>query len=181
MIDSGLVAQYKKVRAENPGTSRPLRLALGQGDRQQQAGWIQRPRRFLLVDGFDIEISYGYDDCGDYSHLGEFTSSWEPDAVENPEARHNNHVYRYFVPTTPYREHFDALHKMGMAKSVAHEKALRYVLDAVEEAREYTSFIVTVTASKEGIELGSDVLGGIDEDYIENAVIDHGMIKLREV
>ena len=183
MVDSGLVAKYKKNRAENPGlpASYALRWA-----RDVEAS--NRPEDFnvrgnpFTVDGFDIEITYDYDDANDYSHLGEFTDSWDEDAVRNPEAwtshGNRNHSYlAYFVPAITEREHFDGLHKMGMSKSVAHEVARSYVLRDMDQARDFTSYVIEVTASKEGVVLGRDYLGGVeDEDYIPSCVIDHDMI-----
>lgn len=182
-MDPALVARYKKFRAEHPYAGARICLSWA-----KDASKVDRPDGFnvrghsFVVDGFDIAISYDYDMSPDFSHLGKFTDSWEPDAIQNPEAwtsrgNRNPSYLGYFVPAISEREHFDGLRKMGMGRAASRELARKYVLQDMEQARDFVSYVVTVTASKESVELGSDILGGIDgEDYIEDAVTEHGMI-----
>jgi uncharacterized protein Usg len=175
--------RYKKFRAEHPYAGARVCLSWA-----KDANKVDRPEGFnvrgdsFVVDGFDIAISYEYDMSPDFSYLGKFTDSWEPDAIQNPEAwtsrgNRNPSYLAYFVPAITETEHFDGLRKMGMGRSDARNMARKYVLQDMDQARDFTSYVVKVTASKEEVELGTDYLGGIDdEDYIADAVVEHGMI-----
>jgi hypothetical protein len=149
--------------------------------------YVDEPEGFSLdgrefeVDGFDISIRVEPDDSNDYSFLGEFSDNEGIDSIKNPEAWNRygepNHNYlAYFTPAISEAEHFAYLHKSGMDKQSAHLKAREIVIEMMNTARDYSASVLFVTASRDGIELGSDVLGGIDYDDPADAVWDHDMI-----
>ena len=134
------------------------------------------------VSGFDFEARVSVDECPDLSYLGEYTDTWEPGAIDrfhgkdNPYAR----VYRYFVPSTDrgtFEEHRTALRAMGYGKHEADTAARKIVREDFERAEAYNEhewgmLVVTVTASRAGIELASDSIGGIESDYDAGALFD---------
>lgn len=114
-------------------------------------------------DGFRIvaTLSPDYDDIpGD----GYFTNTWSPGALYVLTREGKTGRYRWFVPAVPASDHYEWLHGHGgMARGPAHDEANRLVRDEMERARgDQCEYWVKVTAYREGIELGSASLSGID-------------------
>ncbi|MFL5861150.1 MAG: hypothetical protein ACJ780_10255 [Solirubrobacteraceae bacterium] len=163
----------------------------------------------LTRDGFDITVRVNYEDCPD------LTVTWANDEWELPD-RHRSvyrnpngrlqpadfgdgggwvwkgydHRYAYCVPQGTVVELADFYHDHdGLSRSVALDRAREIVRSVVElyTGEHYTEYVITVTAYKKGVELGSDVLGGVgisDESpyptyahvQFEQAIADHDMI-----
>ena len=135
----------------------------------------------LEREGFTITLKVESDYYPDSSFLGEFGDTWQEGAITNDPD--DSRLYRWFYPAITQAEHRAGLQALGMSKSVAEDLAREYVRRDMETAREYAAYVLIVSASREGIELGSDVLGGVDfsddEDnqrQAEMIVSDHGMI-----
>jgi len=147
--------------------------------------------------GFDIRIKFRIDNGADLSHLGEFTSSpargaefyrVDPDNVPGrsrdwPRDEQGRAVC-YYVPMNTAREARAWFKAHGYAAHIGDCIARSYIKrDAERLAKFYSGdlqcYVVTVTASRNGIELGADSLGGIDVDKIaelDACISDHGMI-----
>lgn len=117
----------------------------------------------IEMDGFDVHVSWRPDYDADTSWLGEFSEEWEEGAVK-VRSPHRFSRARWFIPAIPVKEHFDGLHKLGLAKGVARELAEKYVRQEMEIllSEENRFFVCMVTAYKNGVELGSSSLGGCD-------------------
>jgi hypothetical protein len=159
----------------------------------------------LERDGFQIVVRALYD----YDAEPEVTFSNEPDAsgsVEHPEWRafmertdgrgddpnygyHTPDVWRYITPNNVTLEENRTYYaSIGYSRNDAYLKAQsdirRIALDAISDDRNV--FWIRVTAYREGVELGSDSLGGIDlgrfesdakfERELSEAVEENGMI-----
>lgn len=144
----------------------------------------------FTTEGFNVTIRFEPDDYPE--PRARFTDSWEPGAVQHPAWRPNDwdrtgrwlgvidRVYRWILlDSGSIEEHYVGLHKLGHSKAVARELAEEYVRQDIQRAiNPPEEWVCIVTASKAGIELGRDVLGGIDgdDDYLRRVPFDHGMI-----
>lgn len=132
-------------------------------------------------EGFTITLQVKPDYDADTSWLGSFGNDWQEGAITSD--RYDSRLYRWFYPAVTQAEHRKGLNDLGMSKSVAEDLAREYVRRDMETAREYQACVLIVTAKREGIELGQDVIGGVDfsddEDNASQAemmVDDHGMV-----
>lgn len=157
-------------------------------------------------DGFDIVVRVDYDEIGDRD-VKWTEREWDlPDrhksAYRNPNGRlvHDDdtyngmvwkgydHRYAYCVPTMQVVELAEYYHDHdGQSRSVALDRAREAVREVVELYNDdtYAEYVIRVTAYRNGIELGSDSLGGVSvsdgsERYelvqLEEVLNDHGMI-----
>jgi hypothetical protein len=183
MIDSGVVAEYRKIRREHTGIGSKLALDWARANLNTERfpdGFNVNGRTFV-VDGFDVKCGSEYDEDAETDWLGEWTNNESNDALRNPNAwtSHGNpygNEYRYFVPMYSERERFNDLHKAGMAKGPARKLAHEQTIKDMELARDITQYVVFATVSRHGVELGHVGIGGVDEDYIEGAILDHDLI-----
>lgn len=175
---------YAKFRAESPHipAAHAFRWAethvLEMSDALDPNDWDDKPNANgmqikLSRSGFDIVVTAEPDYDHDWS-AGKFTSSHEPGAVMLDEwkeyyrrggqdcARRPD-VYEWYVPSITKDEHKRTLSAMGYARNVADVLAQSYVMrDMRADQAGREAYYIVVTASREGIELGSDSMGGID-------------------
>lgn len=122
----------------------------------------------LEREGFDIEVRIVPDNDSDMSDLGTFTDAWEEGAVRNPNHRHDSHVYAWFVPERATMEElYPWYREQGSSKAVARERVRQAAEEDAQYAADNRSYGVIVTASKAGVELGSESLWGVtfDDDF----------------
>ncbi len=127
--------------------------------------------------GYVVRLKQEYDECPDLSYLGEYSHR---SGVIDREARGdmNRNESRYWSPMTTEAEHFKALHRMGMDKNTAHEKARGYVLQDYRRMESYNrdgwSMIgiiakaYLVDGEENEIECGEAALWGIESDFPEH-------------
>ena len=146
-------------------TSNPYPITLEEGARFHEKG-------------FSIAINVTADDGVDTYGIGEFSDRPEQDAI--PHRPGNEITYKYFIPTTKIAEHRSWYQKHGYSKHDSYTRARQYVLEDYKlmiQICEYGQAFITVTASKNGICLGSDTLGRCDWNCIEEAIIEYDMVK----
>jgi hypothetical protein len=125
------------------------------------------------VDGWDITITSEPDDMADFSKLGTFTDdNSDPLTVTNPEWNGDSRNYQFFRP--------EWIHywRQGTSKQDARRRLIESVRQDAQMACEQ-QYVITATASREGVELGTEHLGGTYLDSSNDlmwAVEDHDMI-----
>jgi hypothetical protein len=128
-------------------------------------------RGTLTRDGFDLVATVEPDDYADGSYLGEFSDTRTPDSIKSPRyhAPSAFQTSEWFTPAITAHEHRDGLVEMGYSHAVAYETAMQYVRRDMETLLDLTEYVVTVTASRNGIKLGSASVGGVgfSDDYTE--------------
>lgn len=178
MIDSGVVAEYRKNRREYTGI--PAKLALDWArsnlNTERFPEGFNVDGRTFVVDGFDVKCNSEYDEDAETDWIGEWTNSESDGALRNPNAWTSHgtaygNEYRYFVPAYSESERFNDLHKAGMAKGPARKLAHEQVIKDMEMARDMTQYVVSATVYRHGVGIG-----GVDETYIEGAILDHCLI-----
>jgi len=146
--------------------------------RNERAEWQQ--------DGFDIVAKIRPDEDPDLSWLGTYTDSLPAgeagrDYIDREkEGDWTSREYRYFVPGNSYAEAVSSLVKMGYTPIGAKRMAKRYVHQDYQRCEDYnrggwSMTYVSVTASREGVELGRASLGGIESDagdYITDTALE---------
>jgi hypothetical protein len=139
--------------------------------------------------GFDVVVTCQPDQDADFSYLGEFTDKATSRHSEgyylvNPNSRNDRHVYGFFELANPVPEvAADLIKNCKYGKRAAWETAWKQAKDDMQHALDYTAYVVTVTASRHGIELGYDILSGVesesDSDIVEevlcNSMIDNAI------
>ncbi len=115
--------------------------------------------------GFTIHASFTVDPwTPDYP--GTFGATWKPGAV--PHQPGIIETLDWFYPVNDYEAHRSGLCKLGFTKHESHTLATQYVQRDYERACRYgddwVNYVLKVSASREGIELGVDYLGGIESD-----------------
>lgn len=113
-----------------------------------------------VAEGWEIVLEVMPDDDNDYSHLGEFTDTWEEGAVAHST---DPREYKYFVPAISEEEHYKGL-RGQYGKNEARRLARSYVDQDRRAAAEYQSCYVKVSVMLDGRELGSAGMGGVDAD-----------------
>lgn len=165
------IARARKLRADTPELSARLALDIARqvddlpdwADDLTMAGERVRFTR----DGFDVTVRLEYDSYPDRSYLGVFTDKPQDGAI--PVARRDRYApsafkidYEYFLPEITEAEHYESLRKLKYGKAQARATARRYVREAYEAVVNGASFVLSVTVSRAGVELGEAALGGID-------------------
>lgn len=175
MLNPSELAAYRRYRQQGVAAINALRTVLSETCDLPPVG------ESFVVEGFTVRIRIEQDQDADLSFLGEFTDRPAGDHSEgyclrNPNA-YDHGAYKWFVPANPVPEVAAELIKLKFGKRLAWELAWRYAKQDLQEALDYAPVGVIVTASREGIELGQDSLGGIDDpDYARSAVAEHDMI-----
>lgn len=194
-IENSVLNEYRHWRKKGHNAKNALSLAK-RGDPPFEMQWsdVNNPQTFER-DGFTIGVKVEPDqsDYGDY--LGEFTDEWSEGVVESPRANWhvvenwrgekervagNKREYKWFLPQITEEEHYRDLCEYKFGKAEARRLARKYTEDALNRALEYEAWVVIVTVYRDGIELASDALGGIDVDSFDEIawiVDDHGMIE----
>lgn len=167
---------YKELRAKGYGASTALAL-------------IKEPDLFSLYnavlyhDGtefdykdFEIKILLEEDTAPDFDLLGEFSNTKGKDAIWHNRSGDRN-TYRYFNPSNSVAEYQQGFYDAGYSKHNAYLKARAAIQQDYQAMLDIDKVVVIVTASIEGVELGSFILHSVDRDYAEGAIIDHGMVE----
>jgi hypothetical protein len=192
--DSMVLTEYRSWRQKGLRAKDALSLAK-RGDPPFEIDYCDKPTSFER-DGFTVTVKVEPDCCDYGDYLGEFTDTWSEGVLENPRANWhteedwrgrqvrvsgwNSHEYEWFLPQITEEEHYRDLCRYKFGKAEARRLARKYTEDALYRALEYEAWVVIVTVYREGIELGSDALGGIDVDSFDEIpwiVHDHGMIE----
>jgi hypothetical protein len=172
-------ATYQRARASGMRAVDALRLARWiTEDRIEVPGYGQPVT--IERDGFTLTLSLDYDEGITLADLGYGTfddgrEDWRtgywhptvPGAIPNPnrDSRSPGNGARFYVPGDASSGWFDYCRSQGMSKSVAWDAARQRERD---EAKEVTwdygpsVYVLTVKASRNGIELGRASLGGIE-------------------
>jgi hypothetical protein len=199
-MDENTLRNYRRLRAKNPTLAAREALSWARSlTKPLGYNWSVNPGRHANAatttrDGFDIRILVDYDEYAD--RRAEYTA--KDTGIRNPDFDWNygdEYLYRnndrkrlrfielesgYMVPELAHD-----YHKMGMSKSVALDVARKSLEDEASEylSDEWTSYIITVKASLNGIEMGSASLGGTevgmdsrDEVEFETTVDDYDLI-----
>ncbi len=172
-------AVYRRARADGQRAIDALRLARFIAADRIETPDYGRPVK-LDRDGFTLTLTLDYDEGMNLADLsyGRFlsgTEDWrtgyeykpDPDAIPNPyrDSRNVSNGDGWYVPGDASSGWYDYCRKAGMSKSVAWDAArerereeLRYV------TADYgpSVYVLTVTASRNGIDLGSANVGGIE-------------------
>lgn len=125
-------------------------------------------------DGWVATLAADYDEYNnpnDVEWLGTFTDRWEPGAMSNYGADSRGDHYAdcaFWVPPYTARELADEYSRMGIARGPAWEKATAQLFELRDYARRYTPYILTVTVTRLGVELGSDSIGDVcfDDEHL---------------
>lgn len=183
-----IAEKYRKVRKEHDSISASLALTWA---RQEEPVEFDGDDILETVDGrstveltrgkFTIHITARVDECPDYSHLGEWSDTWQEGAIRNPESLQDRHMYDWFIPCNTEASHFKGLRDLKYGKTESRNLARSYVIRDMRAARDYQAFVLFVRAFANGIELGCDSLGGVDIDlsdpsYLASCVLEHDMI-----
>jgi hypothetical protein len=184
-MNATLTEKYRSLRRKHPGlsasqayrwaTAKPPRFTLD---------WRGEEAR-LAVQGFEVVVRKEVDEDGDTSWLGHFTDTWEPGAIDltHRHTSYRPHEYKYYVSCNHpnvEKEARDLNQKCGLGKGEAYETARRYRFEDLQRLEDYANgewcfYGVVVTVYREGIELGSDALWGIEsdsEEYFDEAAGD---------
>lgn len=192
---SKLWARYRKLRAEHGAHIGAKYLLLWARTPDAPAIDWRNGRASLARDGFQIALRYECECDADLSYLGEFSRNpgaegfrVDPDNLPGdgrdwPEYDGNGRAC-FYVPMNSPRENARILRERGFPKHAADCAARRIMHDdAARLARywngELSQYVLSVTVSRNGIELGSDHLGGIDcdgEEYFATCLEEHGMV-----
>lgn len=170
---------YQRARADGQRAIDALRLAR----------WIAEPKIevpdygapvTLERDGWTIRLSVDYDEGVTLADLGygtfmEGVEDWrtgyerkpDPAAVRNPyrDSRNVSNGDGWYVPGDTQSGWYDYCRKAGMSKAVARDAAReRAEAELRDITRDYgpSVYVLTATASRDGIELGRESVGGIE-------------------
>lgn len=173
-LSTAVQQEYRKQRAKGIHPRNALEVARN----MQAPTWPQLEphgdNAFLTTwEGFDIEVRVNYDEYPDTSWAGEFSQTWQPGAIQNPDWRPHGQgragdVYRWFIPERPWgtdEENEPHLVRAGLARHDRWLTIQRYIREDYEIARggdERPQWVITAEASIEGIVLGADSLHGVD-------------------
>jgi hypothetical protein len=173
---------FRNYRREHPYTSASVALTVAKRqttDPTWAADLIGSGDRYTgtLPGGYDVVITMEYDDDTDTSWLGEWTDD-PTGAVPNPDPDSGRGSYKYFRPENI--EPWEGYWRQGMSRAAARARVRQAMTEDAREALE-PAYVVTVRVSREGIELGSDRLGGCrgyesalwaadDHDMVGNAL-----------
>lgn len=173
----------------DPGTYQRGRAAgMRAGDALRLARWIKAPRLDIDIDrttttnrdGFELRIRAESDTFVDNADLGYGTFEdgtedyrtgfYHPDTPgaipsENRDSRSQGGGARFYVPGTPRAERIAEYQRNGASRSVALDMACRDEADELDRlTTDYGPLVVvvTVTAHRAGVELGSASAGGIE-------------------
>jgi hypothetical protein len=188
MLNQRQMRAYRRFRSEGCSANQALKIVKAQETKHVEWSFGETFQR----DGFDIIVTYEPDDSADYSHLGEFTS--RADSTHSmgefllvPGSRLDRNKYRFFRLENTVPDVAHDLIKLKYGKRQAWETAWKQAKEDMREAIDYACIVVFVRVKKNGIELGTDVLGGIDgdceTDYIEavesNDMIDNAIAEAK--
>lgn len=156
-MNTEVVTRYRKHRATGVGARTALQWA-----RALVYDHVHDGQTFQ-VEGFDVVVRFEVDVDDTPEWYGTFTDTWSPEVVE----RHNpgRFEYRYFLPTYPEAQYrADLAKRMGRhAAWVEARRKARHDLDMAESfGRDWTTWLMRVGVSRNGILLGSAAIGSVD-------------------
>jgi hypothetical protein len=145
-------------------------------------------------DGFTLRVRVKHDDGANSDGpdwLGTFTDEWSEEALNHRRKTRFGNGHReleWWKPAITVAEHREGLRGCGYSKGVAEEMARSCVEKDYQRAdsfgHEWGFMVVTVTASRRGIELGSSSLGGVESDgddaYFEECIEDQAAEAIAE-
>lgn len=199
MTEQAVVNRYWKNRGEGMGAMTALSYAkyLEKGKREALE-WEENARHDghivrLEREGFDVLLSKS-DAHDDYylshDYLGKFKSERDMKPKEYAKALNHHRLARlgewdqtrackYFVPAISIAEHYRGLREMGYGRTLARELSREYVMRdykrAVKLGEDWCFLNLDVTVYKDGVELGSASLCGVESDsddgYIDETVL----------
>ena len=210
MVDTKTLQQYRKNRSEHPWmpAASALRWAKAESNRPDdgwEEAWNSTQAWTREVDGFEIRITvetesqcpedgdmghyvdgvrngYNYDWGGNYPEPNEELPLNLPyTSFASGAYSQNQHAWPYWIPDG-VEEQFDYFHRCGASKQVAWMLTKEWVEKQIRDFFGGPLYYVNVvvTASLEGVELGSDSIGtnyiGFDDAHIFECVRDLDMI-----
>jgi len=124
--------------------------------------------------GFDVKVTAEYDPDPDFSWLGEFKRKACCDLCVNRKGldADGNETGTYYYSSGE----MEWWHPSGMRGTSPEDIKADHKLHEEFGSGQRSMHVVTVTASRNGVKLGFDSLGGVDDGYIADAVYDYGMI-----
>lgn len=141
------------------------------------------------VEGFQVRLTWDYDEFYDFSDYGKFCEARDLSpkkfAIRNPNAwskrdlgngtdswvRVDSRIFGWFQLENHPKDEVPYYVKEGMTEKEAWEKVLTRERKTVQKLadNELFAIVVTVTASRENVELGSASIGGYEvEDYVKD-------------
>ncbi len=177
-MDTTVLNRYRRFRRE---TAAPAKIALEWAKNDPAAvypdiAWGSSAYTTVLGEGtvgrYEIVVKVEHED--DPILMGSFDDTWTEGAVENPKWRNDRwNTSRWYHPMTSIGQHVKALRESGMARHDAYRLATSYVMTEMKRDREPEQYFISVTASRNDIELGDAVVGGFDvpEDNAEEHLI----------
>lgn len=128
-------------------------------------------------DGFTVRVRVQPDEgmtLDDDVGYGAFVDTREPGAVR---ARHDWHNERdWYVPAQAIDESITYERKAGASRAVARERAIARAEAEMLDALYVSVYVVTATAYRAGVELGSASVGGVtildDDRYLDEVADD---------
>lgn len=181
MLSATMLAEYGRLRAKRYPANVALRV-VRHNEKTKGIEW--EFDRSFTVDGFDVTVTIQPEEDPDISHRGEFsddpTGHSEGYALRNYQAGRGD--YKWFRLTNPVPDVAKALiqhHRYGRRE--AYDEAWRQAKEDLRAVLDYEQVYVVVTASRNGVTLGRESLGGIetdgDYDEVKAIVVGDGMIE----
>lgn len=176
MLTQSQMNAYRKLRADGASAKDSLAYAYSR-DRLAACEWAGLSYDDSVKferEGFTIRIVAKPDEYPDTSWLGEFSNHRDLGAVRHASASRD--CYEWFNPERMEAQHYEELRQLKVGKARARELAHKYVRQDYETACDEVWCFIRVTASRDGVVLGEDTLGGVDSGYVAEAVLDHDMV-----
>jgi len=167
-MDANILKEYRAIRQEYERISASQALIHARSAvARPTLDWQDDGRGKLVAtfkrNGFELRATAQPDDYADLSWIGSFTDKWQPGAVKRQHV--GRHEYAYFVPENPTDWHRRELRKLNYGKGEAALLAASYTRSDLHLLETYgdrwQEWLVTVTASRAGIELGQSSVGGV--------------------
>lgn len=124
-------------------------------------------------DGFEIRLKSEIDEWPDTSWIGTYQDEWTEGAFDRFRGKDGVwREYRYFVPAISYQEHYKGLRDMKYGRTQADLLAREYTrrdferMEALDEGA-WCFLVLSATAYRNGIELGSASVCGVESDSDE--------------
>ena len=125
---------------------------------------------------FEIKVLLEEDTTLSFDLPGEFSNTKSKDGIWHNRTNDRYNICEYFNPSNSLAEYQKGFYDAGYSKHNAFLKARAAIQQDYQAMLNIDKVVVIVTASLEGVELGSFVLHSVDRDYAEGAIIDYGMV-----
>lgn len=193
MAEQTVETEYRRIRKEHPYMSAKQAILWARGNLKPTIlDWQTFSGRGFAsatgkVEGFDISVVADYDQYWSDSVV---TETDDDTGIRNPAYNHDDYYRRHkkflsLESDSTVRELATYYHKAGESRNVAWEDARTSLQKEAEDylGDDYVRLIITVKASRLGIELGS---ASISSDYIidwrdierelDSTVYEHGLV-----